>query len=175
MARQVHRSFFFLSRLATRHPIQYLEHRVLLPLAFPKYRTMTSYAESASHPGKDEHSKHPQPPQPEDTYHYKRIIVCCDGTWQRSDAPDKPTDPESNGCIPESNVARMGRSLKRTAIVTKDGKTFGVPQIVYYQSGIGTTYLTRLAARFAGKLRDLIPHKPTFCGSHTPSIIIIYY
>ncbi|RPB12768.1 hypothetical protein P167DRAFT_487458 [Morchella conica CCBAS932] len=53
----------------------------------------------------------------------KRIIICCDGTWQSSDGgePSVPT-----------NVTRITRALK--SYTKKDG----ISQIVYYQSGVGT-------------------------------------
>jgi uncharacterized protein (DUF2235 family) len=55
----------------------------------------------------------------------KRIIVCCDGTWY---AADKGVQ-----CLP-SNVARMAR-----AIATSDpDKGHPIPQVVLYQSGVGT-------------------------------------
>ena len=55
----------------------------------------------------------------------KRIIICCDGTWQDS-ASGKQNTP--------SNVTRLTRCLNRTA--QQDGKTW--QQIVWYDSGIGT-------------------------------------
>ncbi|KAI1502663.1 hypothetical protein F5X99DRAFT_407739 [Biscogniauxia marginata] len=63
----------------------------------------------------------------------KRIIVCCDGTWQNADnGYVKPTssDPIPRLQIP-SNVTRISRCFKRRC---SDG-TF---QIVYYQSGVGS-------------------------------------
>lgn len=49
----------------------------------------------------------------------KRIVVCCDGTWQ------KLTNPYP------SNVVKLAQSVKPTG---KDG----IPQIVFYDEGIGT-------------------------------------
>ena len=48
----------------------------------------------------------------------KRLIVCCDGTWNRLDT-QCPT-----------NVVRVAQAVKRTA-------SDGVPQIVFYDEGIG--------------------------------------
>ncbi|KAJ6263708.1 hypothetical protein Dda_2277 [Drechslerella dactyloides] len=59
-------------------------------------------------------------PQP-DGHRGKRIIICCDGTWQDSDSGD--------GC--PSNVTRFARSLKSVS-------DEGVTQIIYYQSGVGS-------------------------------------
>ncbi|KAG9222766.1 hypothetical protein CCMSSC00406_0004680 [Pleurotus cornucopiae] len=56
----------------------------------------------------------------------KRIIVCCDGTWQdgiKGDTPAKYT-----------NVLRLARTISH-----EDQRfTPAIPQIVYYQSGVGT-------------------------------------
>lgn len=56
------------------------------------------------------------------TYSNKRLIVCCDGTWQDSASAFK-SHP--------SNVTRLSRCFKQVA-----GQT--TQQIVYYQSGVGT-------------------------------------
>ena len=48
----------------------------------------------------------------------KRLIVCCDGTWNKLDS-ECPT-----------NVVRVAQAVKRTA-------SDGVPQIVFYDEGIG--------------------------------------
>ncbi|MEP6518569.1 DUF2235 domain-containing protein [Microcoleus vaginatus] len=48
----------------------------------------------------------------------KRLIVCCDGTWNKLDT-QCPT-----------NVVRLAQAVKRTA-------SDGVPQIVFYDEGIG--------------------------------------
>jgi hypothetical protein len=53
----------------------------------------------------------------------KRLIVCCDGTWNDADSAGEFT-----------NVVRMAR-----AILPADVRAGGeMPQIVYYQSGVGT-------------------------------------
>ncbi|KAI1769038.1 hypothetical protein GGR53DRAFT_274392 [Hypoxylon sp. FL1150] len=63
----------------------------------------------------------------------KRIVVCCDGTWQNSD--NGYIKPTSSNPIPSlqipSNVTRISRAFKRNC---SDG-TF---QIIYYQSGVGS-------------------------------------
>ena len=56
----------------------------------------------------------------------KRIVVACDGTWKDSDGEYQ--EP--------SNVTRICRSIKQEA---RDAITGAViPQIIYYQSGVGT-------------------------------------
>jgi hypothetical protein len=49
----------------------------------------------------------------------KRLVVCCDGTWQRLESPF-PT-----------NVERIAQAVKSQA-------SDGFPQIIYYHEGIGT-------------------------------------
>jgi uncharacterized protein (DUF2235 family) len=51
----------------------------------------------------------------------RKLVICCDGTWNNSDISN----------LPLTNVARMTRCIKPF-------DHNGVPQIVYYQSGIGT-------------------------------------
>ena len=51
----------------------------------------------------------------------KRLVICCDGTWN---------SPEHAGVAP-SNVVRLARALLPAA-------SDGVPQVVYYDPGVGT-------------------------------------
>ncbi len=62
----------------------------------------------------------------------KRLVICCDGTFS---GVDKGTEDYS------SNVARLSRAISRVG-VTESGEK--IPQIVYYQSGVGTGSLTYL-------------------------------
>ena len=57
----------------------------------------------------------------------KRLIVACDGTWL--DADNGLTNGHKQ---PPSNVSRIGWAIKDTS---RDG----IPQIVNYQAGVGTT------------------------------------
>ncbi|PWY93557.1 peptidoglycan binding domain-containing protein [Aspergillus sclerotioniger CBS 115572] len=59
----------------------------------------------------------------------KRLIVCCDGTWKDATADNQQ---------PPSNVTRLTRTLSRVAVVEENGQTQEIPQIVYYQKGVGT-------------------------------------
>src|SRR5215468_11067155 len=62
----------------------------------------------------------------------KRLVVCCDGTWNDADSAENFT-----------NVVRIAR-----AIQPYDDRTGEqIPQIVYYHSGVGTGDLVE---RFAG-------------------------
>jgi uncharacterized protein (DUF2235 family) len=56
-------------------------------------------------------------------------VLTDPGTWQDS------TDDASE---PPSNVTRLSRALSRTAIVKENGVLREIPQIVYYQKGVGT-------------------------------------
>ena len=84
----------------------------------------------------------------------KRIIVACDGTWQDADSDSKPMYPKwkfwrhERRATPPSNVARLCRSLSKEA-VNEDGKP--VSQVVFYQAGIGTSYMQRVTGGLAGK------------------------
>ncbi|KAK5049822.1 hypothetical protein LTR84_003940 [Exophiala bonariae] len=59
---------------------------------------------------------------------HKRIIVCCDGTWNNADG---------TGQIP-TNVAKLARCIDNEAAVQQNGKDVLIKQIVYYQRGIGS-------------------------------------
>ncbi|KAM0545824.1 hypothetical protein ACHAPJ_011151 [Fusarium lateritium] len=70
----------------------------------------------------------------------KRIVVCCDGTWQSSTT----IDPEK-GC--PSNVARISRVLARTGL-DRDNKEW--QQLIYYDAGVGTGDITGVEATRQG-------------------------
>jgi uncharacterized protein (DUF2235 family) len=50
----------------------------------------------------------------------RKLIVCCDGTWNRRDAPGAAT-----------NVAKMARALRPF-------DDSGASQLIYYHPGVGT-------------------------------------
>jgi uncharacterized protein (DUF2235 family) len=56
----------------------------------------------------------------------KRLIVCCDGTWQSSN--------QGTRSVP-SNIAKISRAVSVNSVET-DGSW--CPQIVYYDAGVGT-------------------------------------
>lgn len=66
-------------------------------------------------------------PENEQPRRFKRLIVCCDGTWL-----DSNSGLHDGKIIPPSNVTRICRAIKTTS-------DDGIPQIVYYQSGVGST------------------------------------
>lgn len=73
----------------------------------------------------------------------RRIIICCDGTWQSS--------VSSNDNVP-SNVTKLCRNIARIGVDRND-KTKKFHQLVYYDSGIGTGNLSnseRKRQGFAG-------------------------
>ncbi|KAK6527656.1 hypothetical protein TWF694_004638 [Orbilia ellipsospora] len=69
---------------------------------------------------------------------YKRVIVCCDGTWQGSD--------KGVASVP-SNVARL---VKAISPKKRDDAGKETQQIVYYQAGIGSTNWGKLGNLAAG-------------------------
>ncbi|KAH8677362.1 hypothetical protein BX600DRAFT_531243 [Xylariales sp. PMI_506] len=68
----------------------------------------------------------------------KRIIICCDGTWQSS---------VSNITNIPSNITRLARYLTRSGR-DKDGKEW--QQLIYYDAGIGTGVSALEAMREGG-------------------------
>lgn len=72
----------------------------------------------------------------------RRIVICCDGTWQSS--------VTSKDNIP-SNVTKLARHIKRTG-TDSDGNKYN--QIVYYDSGIGTGSLSSFEKARQGGLGD---------------------
>jgi uncharacterized protein (DUF2235 family) len=54
----------------------------------------------------------------------KRIVICCDGTWNRADRVVKNGEP----CV--TNVVKLA-----VRVAKRDGAT---PQIIYYDQGVGT-------------------------------------
>ena len=60
----------------------------------------------------------------------KRLVVCCDGTWNRPDQVDR-------GEVRPSNVAKMA-----LAVAPRD--LAGVAQLVYYHTGVGTSRRDRI-------------------------------
>lgn len=51
------------------------------------------------------------------------------GTWKDSTADTRQ---------PPSNVTRLTRTLSRVAVVKENGQDKEIPQIIYYQKGVGT-------------------------------------
>ena len=93
-----------------------------IPPRAPNHRTFATMAASGLSPGK-------VPADP------KRIIIACDGTWDNDNYGMEKKDilPWSKETpVPPSNVTRICRS-----ILPFDGD---IPQIVYYQAGIGSEH-----------------------------------
>ena len=84
----------------------------------------------------------------------KRIIVACDGTWQDADSDSEPDHPwwkfwrNEHHLKPASNVARLCRCISKEGI---DEKGNPVPQLVFYQAGLGSGWMQRLSGGLAGK------------------------
>ena len=75
----------------------------------------------------DSEQQEPQHPQ----IPFKRLIVCCDGTGQSA--------TDGSPAVP-TNVTRFARALMTSLIVPPylDDPAQEIPQIVLYQTGIGT-------------------------------------
>lgn len=72
---------------------------------------------------------------------FKRLIVCCDGTWE---------DGTSEIETPPSNITRLSRCLKQYAKVERNGVILSVPQITYYQKGVGTGVVDQYIGGLSG-------------------------
>ena len=70
----------------------------------------------------------------------KRLIVCCDGTWQAAN--------HATHEIP-SNVAKLSRTISKTYI---DENGLAAPQIVFYDAGVATA--NWLDEKISGKICD---------------------
>lgn len=71
----------------------------------------------------------------------KRLIVCCDGTWKASDHASKGDSSY------QTNITRMCHALADDGVLP-DGER--IPQIVYYQDGLGTNIPTAFAREVLG-------------------------
>ena len=75
----------------------------------------------------------------------KRIIICCDGTWQASN--------HGLANVP-SNVAKISRAIA-TYERTESGQI--IHQIVYYHAGVGTaTNTVKNAGFIQDKIADVV-------------------
>jgi uncharacterized protein (DUF2235 family) len=74
-----------------------------------------------------------------------RLVICCDGTWNRPDQTDR-------GKVRPSNVAKL-------ALAVSPHGADGVPQEVYYHPGVGTGRWDRLGGGAFGRgLSQRIQH-----------------
>lgn len=71
----------------------------------------------------------------------KRLIVCCDGTWKASDHASKGDSSY------QTNITRMCHALADDGVLP-DGSL--IPQVVYYQAGVGTNIPTATAREILG-------------------------
>jgi uncharacterized protein (DUF2235 family) len=89
----------------------------------------------------------------------KKIIVCCDGTWDDSDG---------TLMIP-TNIAKIARCINHTGHATdEDGKKTDqiIPQVVYYQSGVGSKSFGPIEHLFDGFTgRGKFPAKKVLGGA----------
>ena len=55
----------------------------------------------------------------------KRLVICCDGTWNELDYRQRPT----------TNVVKLAQSVSSHGV---DGQGRPVSQVVFYNEGVGT-------------------------------------
>ncbi len=79
----------------------------------------------------------PSPPKPS-----KRLIVCCDGTWKSGDHATKGDSSY------QTNITRMCHAIAENADMPDGTK---IPQIIYYQSGVGSVSPTAIGRTIAGQ------------------------
>ena len=66
----------------------------------------------------------------------KRLVVCCDGTWNRP-------DQTKQGVAAPTNVAKI-------ALALADEDEAGNPQVLHYEAGVGTRRGERLVGGMFG-------------------------
>ena len=71
----------------------------------------------------------------------KRLIVCCDGTWKSSDHAPKGDSSY------QTNITRMCHALADDGVLPNGSL---IPQVVYYQAGVGTSLYTNIARTIVG-------------------------
>ncbi|SPN99730.1 uncharacterized protein DNG_02581 [Cephalotrichum gorgonifer] len=91
----------------------------------------------------------------------KRIIVCCDGTWNNTN---------KRGSGPPSNVSRLSGAIARKCCT-------GKPQIVHYHPGVGTEETTishYVGGAFGtGILPDIVENYRFICDNYNPGDEIV--
>lgn len=94
------------------------------------------------------------------TTNSKRLIVCCDGTWNDS----------NSGKTPESNVSRISGAIAHKCCS-------GMPQIVYYRTGAGTeaSWVARQLGGIFGQgvEQDIVECYRFICDNYNPGDEII--
>lgn len=90
----------------------------------------------------------------------KRLIVCCDGTWNDSNTGDSPA----------TNVSRLSGAIAHKCCS-------GMPQVVYYRTGAGTeaSWVARqLGGLFGqGVIQDVVECYRFICDNYNPGDEII--
>ncbi|KAL2133501.1 hypothetical protein VTI74DRAFT_2266 [Chaetomium olivicolor] len=91
----------------------------------------------------------------------KRLIICCDGTWNNSNVKSDPP----------TNVSRLSAAFARKCCS-------GMPQIVYYHPGVGSTESSKVARVVegitgGGVVRDIAESYRFICDNFNPKDEII--
>ena len=84
----------------------------------------------------------------------KRLIVCCDGTWQAAN--------HATHEIP-SNVAKLSRAISKTYV---DENGLAAPQIVFYDAGVATS--NWLDGKISGEICYILQQKRAPSALHIP-------
>ena len=88
----------------------------------------------------------------------KRIVICCDGTWN---TPDQTAD----GRVTPTNVTKV-------AAAVAESDSTGMDQLVYYQPGVGTSPWERIRGGAFGVDDGEYAHSHLcFWHAHLPSRI----
>ncbi|KAF2164695.1 hypothetical protein M409DRAFT_37029 [Zasmidium cellare ATCC 36951] len=91
----------------------------------------------------------------------KRLIVCCDGTFTASNT-GRETNP--------SNISLLSRTIANVGIDPNDPKHEKIPQVVFYQSGIGTGAMSLttkvMQGGFGGGLNEKVVEAFTFLANN---------
>lgn len=76
----------------------------------------------------------------------KRIIICCDGTWQSATALQDTSRPPSN-------IAKLCRVLASagTAVGEDEDDVKEYQQVVYYDAGVGTGKISAIEKAIQGE------------------------
>jgi uncharacterized protein (DUF2235 family) len=83
----------------------------------------------------------------------KRIIICCDGTWQSATGLDRKTGAASN-------VAKLCQILASAG--TENGQEY--QQVVYYDAGVGTGAIGMVMSAIQGESPTLVKVALSVCS-----------
>lgn len=84
----------------------------------------------------------------------KRLIVCCDGTWQSEDEASEAPTADASAALGWSKSEAPGSNVWKLRCLLADRDANGIEQRAFYQAGVGTdqsrSRLRREASRWLG-------------------------